>query len=126
MMIMCTGSTHESDDSYNYSSIAIHRLSQKPLCYSLSYPNVSDQWPPPAVDKIFRLTMIASKQETREKQPMLTEVNFDHTAAAKVSVELRDILSQPLVRGKRRIVLIEIFYYALKIFSYAHNILYIG
>ena len=66
-----------------------------------------DQWPPSAVDKIFRLTMIASKQEMREKQPLFTEVNFDHDAAAKISVELRDILSQPLVRGKRRIVLIE-------------------
>ena len=35
---------------------------------------------------------------------MFTEVNFDHIAEAKISVELRDILSQPLVRGKCRIV----------------------
>ena len=66
-----------------------------------------DQWPPSAVDKTFRLTMIASRQEMREKQPVFTEVNFDHIAEAKISVELCDILSQPLVRGKRRIVLIE-------------------
>ena len=103
-MFTCTGSTHtfaESGDSYNYSSIYTDYLKSLYATLCPTQMSFSDQWPPPAVDKIFRLTMISSKQEMREKQPMFTEVNFDHTAAAKVSVELRDILSQPLVRGKR-------------------------
>ena len=51
--------------------------------------------------------MIVSEKEMKENRPLVAEVNVDHISQTKISVELQDILSQPLIRGKRRVVLIE-------------------
>ena len=54
--------------------------------------------------------MIINEQEQiamKEKRPLFAEVNIDHISSTKILVELCDILSQPIGKGKRRVVLIE-------------------